>query len=166
MREWNLLIGGVVWFGPDQADKGGSPCLSLLIQPEDSTRSDLPPFVEIDVFRLDDSGPFGHLPQARAIRIPRIDPAGEPPLVVGINCSNVVPVQAGPDELFQLEIEVNVDSITLQVEKSETTPDWKPVKIKLSPIGEGLDEVTLDRGVYTLFIAHQGGKRCFFRLRY
>lgn len=145
---------------------GGKVDLSLAIRLENPDRTDLPAFVEVDVFRLDDPGPFGHLPQARAIRIPRTNPAPSPAPVICLNCSNLVPVSAGANSLFQLEIEVNTDRLTLQVEKSEAVPDWQPAQFRIAPTGPNVDEVTLPRGRHTLYIEHQGRERCFFRLLY
>lgn len=138
--------------------------LSLAIRLEDPSRRDLPRFVEVDVFRLDDFGPFGHLPQARAIPIPRAPALGDPAPVVCLNCSNLVPVTAGSNALFQLRIEVSVESLTIQVEKSEAIPNWQPAQIRLSETGDNLDQVTLSRGQHTLFIENAGLDRCFFRL--
>lgn len=145
---------------------GGKVDVPLSIRLQDPNRLDLPPFVEVDVFRLDDSGPFGHLPQARAIQIPRSTAANDPAPVICVNCSNLVPVEVGANALFQLEIEINVPSLNLQVEKSDAIPNWQTAQIRLTPTGAPADAVTLPRGKHILYIDHQGLNRCFFRLRF
>jgi len=147
----------------------GKVDLPIAIKLEDPSRTDLPRFVEINAFEIEEPlSPFGNHPQARAIEVPttRFPRGGE--RVICINCSLLRSATPETNGLFRLEIEVLRESAKIRVEKSAAIPDWQEASIKLDPdtLEGGVETLTLLQGRHFLYIDHIGAERCFFRIRY